>query len=365
MKEALVYQKLRDNKVRCLVCQRKCLISPGKKGFCQTKLNQKSLSANRRSKLYTLNYGLLNGPVQVDPIEKKPLYHFRPGTMVPSIGSWGCNFRCQQCLNHWCSWSKSSTQVLELASNQGPSLQARKDGPFVINQIKKAGYQGIAFTYNEPVVWAEYVLDVAKLAKKSDFFTVFVTNGSWTKETLDKIGPHIDAANIDLKGFSEKTYSQQNAFFGQIPQMAIYAQKKHQIFLEITTLLIPGINDRPRELKKMTQWITKNLGPKTPWHLSRFSPSASVTKEFQKLPATTIDQLKAAAKIGRKSGLEFIYIWAPGQDLPGGFYSQGDTVCPKCQEIVIKRFPWKPNLEKINQKGSCQNCQEKLNIKLG
>lgn len=355
MKKALVFKKLDKNKIRCQVCQRRCLISENQTGFCLTKLNQKG-------ELHTLNYGLIEG-LQVDPIEKKPFYHFHPGTMVPSIGSFGCNFRCKQCLNWHCSWGDKASLILkEIKEGKTfPSLESEE----LIKEIKNKGYQGVAFTYNEPVVWAEYVLDAAKLAKKESLFTVFVSNGSWTKECLDKIGPYLDAANIDLKGFSEKTYLKQGAFFGEIPEMMVSAQKKYNIFLEITTLLIPGINDEPNEIKKMCQWIVKGLGPKTPWHLSRYSPSMAPDKKFQKIPSTPIEKLKKAKAIGKKAGLEFIYIWAPGTDLDGGFYAEGNTYCPQCGSLAVNRSAWEPEIIGVNKKGKCQKCGEDLNIKLG
>lgn len=337
MQPALLWKKMGQDKVRCLVCQRKCLINEGKLGFCQTRINQKG-------KLYSLIYGVINHGIQIDPIEKKPFYHFLPGNLVPSIGSLGCNFRCQQCLNFTSSWGAKITTHL-------PTISPAD----LITQIKKAGYHGIAFTYNEPVIWLEYVLAVAKLAKKADFFALFVTNGSWTKETLAKIGPFIDAANIDFKGFSEKTYSKQGALFKQIPEMAIYAQKKYQIFLEITTLLIPTINDDPRELQSMTDWIVKNLGPKIPWHLSRFDPQLAATNEFQQLPATSVEALQKAKAIGQKSGLKFIYIW-PSEN--------NDTVCPKCGSIAIRRHLWQPEIVGVDSSGTCRKCHEDLNLVL-
>lgn len=356
MKEALVYQKLSRKKVRCQVCQRRCLIADGQTGFCLTKLNQKG-------KLYSLNYGLLNSPPQADPIEKKPFYHFLPGTLTFSIGSFGCNFRCKQCLNWWCSWGEPATSVLRKV-RPFPEAKINYSPNELIDMAKKSGYRSIAFTYNEPVVWAEYVLDCAKLAKKEKLATLFVTNGSWAKETLDKIGPYIDAANIDFKGFSAKTYAKMGAFFGQIPEMAKYAQEKYNIFIEITTLLIPGINDSKKELSEMTHWIAKNLGPKTPWHLTRFGPENAPDPKFALIPPTSVKQLETAATIGKENGLQFIYIWAPGEDLAGGVYTKGDTYCPKCGNMAVSRSLWEPAILGVDQNGHCQDCGEDLNIKI-
>ncbi len=358
MKEALVYEKLKGKIVRCGVCQRRCSIADGQTGFCLTKINKKG-------ELFSLTYGLIQG-VQLDPVEKKPFYHFKPGTFVPSIGSLGCNFRCKQCLNWECTWGEPAQTLLRKIPAAGPAeIVSPQD---LISQIEKSGHSGIAFTYNEPVIWSEYVLDVAKLAKKAGFFTLFVTNGSWTKQTINLICPFIDAANIDFKGFSRETYAKMGAFWGlgkeTVPEMAKYAQEKYHVFLEITTLLIPGINDNPNELEAMAKWIVKNLGPKTPWHLSRFDPNLAPDKDFQKIPPTPIESLKKAAEIGRKAGLNFVYIWAPGADLENGLYSEGNTVCPKCKNLAIKRDGWRPELVGLDKKGCCDKCGESLNIKL-
>ena len=357
MYPALLYQKLKNKAVCCQVCQRRCLISEGKTGYCQTRLN-------KNGKLYALNYGLITN-IQIDPIEKKPLYHFYPGSPVASVGSYGCNFHCKQCLNYSHSWSEPATSILkQIAEGKTKSTAAPKQ---LIKQIKKNDYPGIAFTYNEPVINPEFIHDTAKLAKKGDLFTVFVTNGSWTKEALDHYGQYLDAANIDFKGFTQKTYARQGAFFGQIPKLAKYAQDKYQIHLEITTLLIPGINDNPKELKKMTEWIVRNLGSKTPWHLSRFDPHAAPDKKFTKIPPTSVEQLKKAAKIGKKAGLRFIYIWAPGALGTGGLsdlFSQADTICPSCGNLAISRTGWQPTILAVDKNGCCSKCGESLNIQM-
>lgn len=345
MKEALLYQKLPHRSVRCGVCQRRCLIPEGQVGFCLSRLN-------KNGKFYSLLYGQITG-IQVDPIEKKPFYHFKPGTQVATIGSWGCNFRCKQCLNSWCSWGEPATSNLrKLALNSSITPEE------IVKKVINSGYSGIAFSYNEPVIWFEFALDIAKKfkAKSPKNFTVFVTNGSWTKETIDKLSGYIDAANIDFKGFSQETYQKQGAFFGQIPQMAVYAQKKG-FFLETTTLLIPGINDNPEELKKMASWMVKKLGPDTSWHLSQYDPLATPDKEFQKIPFTPIEDLEKAAEIGKKEGLNHIYIWAPNSG-----YSKSDTFCPKCKKVVIKRSGWESQEINITKVGNCKFCGYKLNI---
>ncbi len=348
MQEANLYQKLKNKTVRCQVCQRNCLISEGKVGFCLSRLNQ-------GGRLFTLLYGVIAGGIQIDPIEKKPFYHFKPGSLVASVGSFGCNFRCKQCLNWWSSWGEPGTKQLNfLASNYHQFKKIKPEN--IIKTIIKSGYLGIAFTYNEPVIWVEFAHDLARLAKKAGLYTVFVTNGSWTQRTIDYLAPFIDAANIDFKGFSEKTYQKQAAYFGQVPEMAVYAQKKG-IFLEITSLIIPGVNDNPEELKKMADWIVKNLGPDTPWHFSQFDPQAAPDKKFQKIPFTRIKDLEKASEIGRSAGLKHVYIWAPDSS-----YSQSDTFCPKCKNFVIKRAGWQPEKIDIDFPGNCRFCGYKLKI---
>lgn len=352
MVKKLLYQKLQNKTIRCLACQRKCLIEDQQVGFC---LSRKNIAG----KLISLNYGKITG-IQADPIEKKPFYHFKPGSMVATIGTYGCNFRCKQCLNSWCSWGSPATEILAKLSLMSPkSLIPIKIAKTIID----SGYQGVAFSYNEPVIWAEFAAEIAgafKLNSPSSPFAVFVTNGSWTKETIDLLTQPtthpIDAANIDFKGFSEKTYQKMGGSFNQIPEMAVYAQKKG-IFLEITTLLVPAINDSQEELKKMTNWIVKNLGPDTPWHLSQFDPTLAPDKEFKKLPFTSIESLKKAAEIGRKEGLNHIYIWAPQAN-----FAKSDTFCPKCKNTVIHRSGWQVESIKITPDSHCQFCNYKLNV---
>lgn len=348
----ILSQTLPANILRCQVCQRHCRLSPGQTGFCLTKLN-------RGGKLVDLTYGLLSGPPTADPVEKKPLYHFLPGTRTLSLGSFGCNYRCRQCLNHPISWGSPATQTLRQLATQktlpSPSLSPTK----IVSLCRQHHLPSLAFTYNEPTLWAPFIFKVARLAHRQKIKTIFVTNGSWSHQTLDLLGPHLDAANIDFKGFSPETYRRQGAFWGRLLPLAKLARKKYHLHLEITTLLIPGINDQPEELKKMTAWIAADLGPETPWHLSAYSPELSPDPEFQKIPAPTARQLHQAVKIGQKEGLQFIYLWAPALNL-----QQGDTFCPHCHQLVIRRQGWQPELLGITPNGHCQNCGQDLNLVL-
>ncbi len=366
MAESLLYKELGSKKIQCHACQRNCIISDQAVGFC---LARQNVEGNLRSLLQ----GQITG-IQVDPIEKKPFYHFKPGALVATIGSWGCNFRCKQCLNYASSWGATQT-LKSLKLPKSPKSPKPVSPSEIAAEILNAGYSGLAFSYNEPTIWAEFAAEIAR-EFKSRFsspdapnpYAVFVTNGSWTRETIDlltsPILPNIsnrliDAANIDIKGFCEETYKKMGAYLGLIPEMAVYAQKKG-IFLELTTLLIPGINDNPVEIRQMAEWIVKDLGPDTPWHLSQYDPALAPDPEFKKIPATSAEELKRAAAVGEKAGLRHIYIWAPQADC-----SRSDTVCPNCRRVVISRDGgWQPLKINIKPGGHCSFCNFKLNVVL-
>lgn len=348
-------EKLQKGQVRCQACQRECVISDQQLGFCLARQNINGI-------LYSLDHGQITG-IQADPIEKKPFYHFKPGFEVATIGSWGCNFRCKQCLNYAHSWGTLATENLKDLARA--NLQKRQPEHSltpeeIAKTIADGGYQGIAFSYNEPVIWAEFAAETAKafkaLVKKG--FAVFVTNGSWTQQTIDLLAPVIDAANIDIKGFCEETYKKMGGRLGLIPEMAKYAQDKG-IFIELTTLLIPGINDQPTELKDLSRWIVDTLGSDTPWHLSQYDPNLAPDPTFKEIPATPASLLEKAASIGETQGLAHIYIWAPAANC-----SRGNTICPGCKQTVITRIGWQPSSIKINPNGRCQFCNYKLNIVL-
>lgn len=359
MKEAILYKKIKEKKVRCNVCLRHCTISPGKTGFCLTRLN-------KNGKLYTLIYGAVSA-TEIDPVEKKPLYHFYPGSSAFSISTWGCNFRCFHCQNDWCSWGEPATTYLkrlalkEVRPQERSDLQEITSPEAIVRLAKSSGSAGIAFTYQEPSIWLEYTLEVAKLAKKQGLYTVYVTNGYATKKQLDLIGPYLDAQNVDFKGWSKQSLAKFGAGveFKEMAEAVRYASQKHKVHTELTTLVVPTVNDSEKEIDKMTKWIVKNLGPKTPWHLSRFHPAG---KRLD-LPPTSVEALKRLAQIGRKNGLQFVYVWAPGHDLPGGIYYESDTYCPKCGQLAIRRGTWSPEILGADKKGHCTNCNENLNLK--
>ena len=325
--EALVYLPYPDGKVRCHLCSHHCLIPEGKRGICHVR-------ENRGGKLYTLAYGR-GVSTHVDPIEKKPLYHFHPGSTAYSVGTQGCNFRCRWCQN----WEIS--QIAREKVIEGGFLP-----PEQIVQIALAcGSRSIAYTYNEPTVFFEYVYDTARLARLAGLMNVLVTNGYMSIATLTAMWPFLDAANVDLKAFRDETYRRYVGARLQPVLDAVRIMKSLPTWLELTTLIIPGINDDPAELHELAGFIVKELGPDTPWHISRFFPSHRMTDR----PPTPIETLKRAREIGKEEGLLHVYV--------GNVAERGgqDTLCPGCGRVLLHRT----NLGTVTNfigNGACPDC---------
>jgi pyruvate formate lyase activating enzyme len=340
MHEAILYDKLADSRVRCNVCQWRCVIGSGKLGVCKARRNDGGT-------LHTLNYAQVTSAA-ADPIEKKPLYHFFPGSSCFSLGSWGCNFHCIHCQN----WQIS---CVETPNDMARHLQ-KIPPEQAIELTKQHGSQGISWTYNEPAIWLEYTLDSAKLAKKEGQYTVYVTNGYMTPEGLDTMGPYLDAWRVDIKGFSDVLYKS----LAKIPQwqgildVAKRAKQKWNMHVEVITNVIPTMNDDEAQLEGIAGWICRELGELTPWHVTRFYPHYQLAD----LPPTPIITLEKAYDIGKKAGLRFVYLGnVPGHD-------GENTVCYSCGKLVIKRAGY--NTQVIGVDGSkCKFCGAELNMVTG
>ena len=336
MHEALLSEKLPGSVVRCGVCQWRCVINPDKTGVCRMYQNVKGV-------LYNLNYALVSSAA-VDPIEKKPLFHFHPGTQVFSLGGWGCNFHCADCQNFEISMVK---EVLEGSQKVLPES--------AIELAKGYKCEGIAWTYNEPSMWFEYTLDCAKLAKASNLFTVYVTNGYLSPEALDMLGPYLDAWRVDVKGFSDTLYQNlaKITHWRGILEVAQRAKKKWDMHVEVVTNIIPTMNDDDEQLNGIARWIHNELGEMTPWHVTRFHPSY----EIANLPATPLATLEHAYDIGHKAGLKFVYLG----NVPG--HGSETTVCCNCGKPVIERTGY--NTKVCGLLGSCcEFCGTDLNFKV-
>jgi pyruvate formate lyase activating enzyme len=336
--EALLYEKLPGSRVRCHVCQWRCLINPGKYGVCRVRQNQDGT-------LQVLNYGQASS-VAADPIEKKPLFHFFPGTGCYSMGGWGCNFHCRHCQN----WTISC--VAE-PYNMGRS----SDIIAPADAVKAARAQhcdGISWTYNEPSIWFEYTLDSARLAKENGLYTVYVTNGYLTPEALDTIGPYLDAWRVDIKGFSDDLYRNLAGIprWRGILDVAIQAQREWDMHVEVVTNIVPTMNDDDEQLRGIAQWIHDSLGELTPWHVTRFHPQHDLIS----IPPTPVKTLEKAHDIGKKAGLKFVYLG----NVPG--HGSENTICYYCGKIVIERFGYQTKL--VGLSGSrCRFCGSELNVR--
>lgn len=336
MKEALLYKKLKGQKVSCQLCSHRCLIRPGQKGICFVR-------ENKNGTLYSLVYGLTLA-ANVDPIEKKPLFHFLPGTLSFSIATAGCNFRCAFCQN----WSES-----QITKGSSGRIIGRKISPKeIVKQAQITGCQSIAYTYTEPTIFFEYARDTALLARKKGLANIFVTNGFQTPETIKEMAKFVDAANVDLKSFSDKFY--QKVCGARLKPVMESIKLLHQakIWLEITTLVVPKQNDSSKELKQMARFIS-SVDKNIPWHLSRFHPNYKMTT----LKPTPMKTLEKAYQIGKKEGLKYVY-------LGNVISNKENTHCPKCNQLLIQRSGYTVKIRNIDQKGRCRNCQENINLRI-
>ncbi|HUT96431.1 MAG TPA: AmmeMemoRadiSam system radical SAM enzyme [Candidatus Paceibacterota bacterium] len=285
MKEALLYKKLGGSKVQCNACNHKCVILDKKRGICKVR-------ENRNGKLYSLVYGKIIAE-HIDPIEKKPLYHFLPGTFSLSFATAGCNFRCLHCQN------ADISQVPTAGSVGGKTLIPEQ----IVQDALDGKCPSISYTYAEPTIFVEFALDCMKLAHKKGLKNIWVSNGYMTKETLDLIEAYLDAINIDLKAFTEEFYQEICGARLKPVLENLVDIKKRKIHLEITTLIIPGKNDSEQELKNIAEFIKKELGDEIPWHVSRFFPQYKLSD----IPFTPVEKIYQAVEIGKKMGLKYVY----------------------------------------------------------
>ena len=333
MKEALLYQKLEGGRVRCVLCAHRCLIADGKRGLCQVR-------ENREGTLYSLVYRRLISQA-IDPIEKKPLFHFYPGSTAFSIATVGCNYRCTFCQN---------AEISQLPRDQG-RIEGRDVSPeAIVEAAQRYHVRSIAYTYTEPTVFFEYTYDIAQLAHRAGIANVYVTNGHMTPEMLEMVTspdgpPLIDAANVDLKAFRDAFYRQQCGATLQPVLDSLKMMKARGVWLEVTTLLIPGLNDSDEELDDIAQFIATDLGVDTPWHVSRFYPTYKLTD----LPPTPVGTLHRARQIGLEAGLHYVY----EGNVPGD--GGEDTLCPQCGRGVIRRTGY-TILNRNIREGVCAYC---------
>jgi pyruvate formate lyase activating enzyme len=327
MKEAKLYEQLDDERVRCNLCAHRCVIAEGKRGVCQVR-------HNRGGTLFTLVYGRAIAQ-HVDPIEKKPLMHFHPGTSAYSIATPGCNFRCS-----WCQNADISQMVRERHLIMGELASPAE----IVAAAQRSGCRSIAYTYTEPTIFFEYAYDTAVLAYEAGLANIYVTNGYMTEEMLDAFAPYLDAANVDLKAFRDETYRKYAGARLQPVLDSLKAMKRLGVWVEVTTLVIPGINDEPAEVEDAARFVAEELGVETPWHISRFFPTYKMTD----VPPTPVSTLEQARDIGLEAGLRYVYVGnVPGEET---------TFCHSCGRLLIRRAGYWILENRVRPDSTCPAC---------
>jgi pyruvate formate lyase activating enzyme len=325
-------EELANETARCTICPRMCTMKPGQRGFCGTKENQ-------GGKIVNLTYGLLSA-LAVDPIEKKPLTHFYPGSHSLSVSSVGCSFTCPWCQNWHLSTAKPDSGLKRVPPD------------YIIDMARKQKCKSISYTYNEPLINLDYVEDTARLARQKGIKNVLVTNGYISQKALGKVVDAIDAANVDWKGFTEEFYRKHCSADLQSVLDATVEMHRKGVHVEVTFLIIPETNDGEDETRRMARYLVDNLGPDIPLHLSRFYPQY----KFSHLPPTTVETLLRAMQVARGEGVHYVYVG----NVPGKGYE--DTVCPRCGKTVIGRVGYDITTWHLDAGHHCRFCGEPIPI---
>ena len=331
MKEALFYEKLDENKAACFLCMHHCTIKDGKRGKC-------GVRENSGGKLYSLVYGKVIAR-NIDPIEKKPLFHFMPASKSFSIATAGCNFKCLHCQNY---------DISQYPSKMGEIPGEDTTPEQIVNAAEQAGCDSISYTYTEPTIFLEFAIDCARLAKERKIKNVFVSNGYLSPEAVKAIAPFLDANNIDLKG-DDDFYKKVCGARLQPVLETVKLMKDLGIWVEVTTLIIPSYNDSDKSLGDIAEFIS-SVDSSIPWHVSQFYPTYKLLDSTR----TPVETLRRAREIGKRNGLKYVYEGnVPGE---GG----ENTYCPDCNELIIERFGYQVVLDKIKD-GNCPSCGININ----
>lgn len=332
-KESRFYESQKNDTVRCIICPRMCVIKPGERGFCSTK-------ENRDGRLISLTYGDLSATA-VDPIEKKPLAHFYPGSLALSVSSVSCSFTCPWCQNWHLATAKPGETPTKYVSPQE-----------VVAMAKRQECTSISYTYNEPLINLDYVEDLSRLARKKNIKNALVTNGYISLQALSRVADVIDAANVDWKAFNEPFYRKYCSADLQSVLDATVEMKRQGVHVEVTFLIIPEINDSEDETRKMARFLVDELGPDTPLHLSRFFPHY----KFNHIPTTPVTTLVNARQIAMEEGVRYVYVG----NVPLTEYE--DTFCHSCGKPVIERGGYTIRGWHLDKGNNCEYCGEHIPI---
>jgi pyruvate formate lyase activating enzyme len=331
MKEAYLYEKLEGLKVQCYLCNHRCLIKDGLKGIC-------GVRENRGGTLFSLVYGQVIAR-HVDPIEKKPLFHFLPGSTSYSIATAGCNFKCLFCQN---------ADISQMPQDRNQILGEPMMPEVVLEEALRSRSATISYTYTEPTIFFEFALDIARPAASRGLRNIFVSNGYMTEECLKEIYPNLHGANVDLKGFSDKYYKEVCGAKLQPVLRTLELMRRMNVWVEVTTLLVPGLNDSKEELQQLAKFLV-DLDPDMPWHISRFHPTYRLTN----VRPTPPESIRKAKDIGYEAGLKYVYTG----NLPG---DEGEkTFCHQCNELLIDRYGFYVRKNVIAE-GLCPKCSARI-----
>ena len=335
MKLAFLFKKLKNKKVQCQNCSHYCVLDCGERGKC-------GVRENIKGNLHVLNYGKIIA-CHIDPIEKKPFFHFLPGSFSLSIATVGCNFTCLHCQNWEISQSYKKAKIIP-----GEKISPEK----IVKIAIENNLPSISYTYTEPTIFSEFALDIMKLAKEKGIKNNWVSNGFWSQELFELIYPYLDAVNVDLKSFDENFY--QKICGGRLKPVLenLKRLKEKGIWVEVTTLVIPTLNDKEDIFKKIAKFIKEELGDNVPWHITQFC--GKISWKLKEIPDTPIDTLKKAFEIGKKEGLKYVYIG----NVPG--LPNENTFCPKCDALCIERMGY--FIKRYDKNGKCPNCGETLDL---
>jgi pyruvate formate lyase activating enzyme len=336
MQKAQFFKKESAANVRCSLCEHRCLVRNNSTGVCGAR-------KNIAGQLFSMVYGL-PAAINPDPIEKKPFFHFQPGSLAYSFGTLGCNFRCLNCQN----FSLSQSKDIERLALQLDFVEPEK----LVESALESECKSIAYTYNEPTIFTEYALETMRLAHEYGLKNVWVSNGYMTDECLESVIPYLDAANIDLKSFEDAFYAVNCGAKLEPVLRNIKILKRSEVHLEITTLIIPDHSDDLSMLESIAQFIADELDFETPWHLSRFAPE--ISWKLKKAAQTGEDILYEAWELGKEAGLKYVYIG----NVPGD--QKENTYCPRCGELAIQRLGYQ--IERFDSSGRCSACDKNLDI---